>query len=80
MRPENLDVHLDGRSLRVSAWQNTPEPTDRYRASEYERLFRVPDTIDPDGIKAELADGVLTLHLRKADSARPRRIEVTSKH
>jgi HSP20 family protein len=41
----------------------------------FERAFELPADVDPDGISAEFADGVLTLSLpRKADSAR--RIDV----
>jgi HSP20 family protein len=37
----------------------------------FERAFELPADVDPDGIAAEFADGVLTLSLpRKADGAR----------
>ena len=43
---------------------------------DYRRSFRVSEQIDPSGITAEVADGVLTLHLPKAESIRPRKIAV----
>jgi HSP20 family protein len=47
-----------------------------YNVGHFARGFTVSDKIDQDGIKAELADGVLTLTLSKAKSAMPRRIDI----
>lgn len=44
----------------------------------FARSFRVDDSIDPDGISADLAQGVLRVHLKKSSALRPRRIEVRS--
>jgi len=74
---KQVDVRLDGRSLVVEAWQAETEPNGRYHLFEFQRAFRVPDTVDPNGIKAELSDGVLRLHLGKSEAARLRRIPVT---
>ena len=42
----------------------------------YYRQFQIPDTIDQSRVKAEFRNGVLTLHLPKAEAAKPRRITV----
>ena len=47
-----------------------------YNVGHYARAFTLSDKIDQDGISAELADGVLTLTLKKAKSALPRRIAI----
>lgn len=47
-----------------------------YGVGDYYRTFHVSEAIDPEKIVAEYADGVLTLHLPKAEVARPRRIDV----
>lgn len=44
---------------------------------EFMRSFSLPTTVDPEGIKAEVKDGVLTLTLPKREGALPRQIEVT---
>ena len=44
----------------------------------YHRTFRLADTIDTDGIEATVANGLLTLDLPKAASARPRRLSVNA--
>jgi HSP20 family protein len=40
------------------------------------RRLRVPDWVDADNVTADYADGVLTLTLKVAEKARPRRIEI----
>jgi HSP20 family molecular chaperone IbpA len=44
----------------------------------YQRAFQVPETIDPDQVTAQLKDGVLQVHLRKQEKAKPRTITVTA--
>lgn len=40
------------------------------------RQFQIPNEIATEKISAEMLNGVLTLHLPKAEAARPRRIEI----
>jgi len=40
------------------------------------RQFELTDTVDQAKIKAELRNGVLTIHLPKAEKAKPRQIDV----
>jgi len=40
------------------------------------RRLRIPDWVDADNVVADYTDGVLTLTLKVAEKARPRRIEV----
>lgn len=47
-----------------------------YGIGDFYRTFRVSDEINAGAIHAECADGVLTVHLPKAESARPRKIAV----
>jgi HSP20 family molecular chaperone IbpA len=44
----------------------------------YTRSFSLPQTIDGDRISAKLELGVLTVHLPKRDSVKPRQIQVTA--
>lgn len=43
---------------------------------EFQRTFSVPQSIDVNKVNAELKDGVLKLHLPKAETAKPRQIEI----
>ncbi len=47
-----------------------------YGIGDFYRSFTVSETIDPETISAELHNGVLTLHLPKAEAAKPRKITV----
>ena len=43
----------------------------------FSRVLRLPAEVNAEGVRAELHDGVLSISLPKAESARPRKIEVT---
>ena len=47
-----------------------------YREGDYERAFTLSEEIDEAAIRAEMANGVLTLTLPRAEAAQPKRIEV----
>ena len=45
----------------------------------FTRTLRLPVPIDADQVEAQITDGVLTLRLPKAESARPKQIKITAK-
>ena len=45
----------------------------------FNRTLRLPAAIEAESVEAKIADGVLTLKLPKAQSARPKKIQVTAK-
>jgi HSP20 family protein len=45
----------------------------------FRRSLRMPTEIDADKVEAKINDGVLTLRLPKAESARPKKIKVSVK-
>ncbi len=45
----------------------------------FERRFELPPEADPDGISAEFAKGVLTVHAPKTATAKPRKVEIAAK-
>jgi HSP20 family molecular chaperone IbpA len=80
--PEGLDVRLEGDVLTIDG---RPKPEEyeglkplhvEYNVGGFHRRFTIGETIDRDGIKAEIRNGVLRLRLPKAERARARRIEV----
>ena len=42
----------------------------------FERVFTLPDTVEPEGVKAEYKNGVLTITLLKKEIAKPRQVKV----
>jgi HSP20 family protein len=82
---ESVDIRFENGLLTVNARieQRQGEETDyaiqEYAVGDYSRTFQVSEDIDPSRITAELADGLLTVHLPKAEAAKPRKIQVQSK-
>jgi HSP20 family protein len=79
---QHVDVRLENNVLSIRAdLAIEPEPEwqpiyHEYRVGSYYREFALSDQIDVNGIKASMKDGVLELHLPKAEAHRPRTIEV----
>ena len=79
---QHVDVRLENGNLAIHAdLAVEPEPEwqpiyDEYRVGSYYREFSLSDRIDVNEIKASMKDGVLELHLPKAEKHRPRSIEV----
>lgn len=47
-----------------------------YGVGDFYRSFRIGEGVDIDKVRAELKDGVMTLHLPKSDALKPRKIAV----
>ena len=75
---DSLWVGLDGSELVIEGTQLAHEGQPKIRPLAFSRTFRVPNTVDPNGVSAELAQGVLRVHLAKSEAAKPKRIEVRS--
>jgi len=79
---KNVSVNLEGDVLRVegqidfSKYDGLEPVYSEYNIGHYARAFSLSDKIDQDGISAALDDGVLTLTLRKAREALPRKIPI----
>ena len=48
-------------------------------SGSFRRSLRLPAPVDADKTEAKIADGVLTLRLPKAESARPKKIKIAAK-
>lgn len=78
--PETLQVRLDQGELRIdggwSVEENGRVVAREYRPIDFRRTFVVPDGVNPEAITAKLTDGVLQVHLPKAEAVKPRKIEI----
>jgi HSP20 family protein len=82
--PESIDVSVDRGVLTVKASRNEEytegeKPVIRERVmGSYVRRVRLSDAVDAEKIDAGYTDGVLTVHVPVAETAKPRKIEVRS--
>jgi len=82
LKMEDIDVTVNGRDLTISGERKVRERKDAtYRRREtftgrFERVFHLPESADTTKVQASLASGVLTVCIPKAETAKPRRIEV----
>ena len=82
---DGIDIDYERGRLTVQARvepRQPAEPTNyllqEYGVGDFCRSFQVGEGIDAGKIHAEIAEGVLTVHLPKAPELKPRRIEVKS--
>ncbi len=79
---------LKAEDLNIQVLENVVSIEGEYRADEAEyllselpsgsfrRSLRLPAEVDADKVEAKIADGILTLTLPKAESARPKKIKI----
>jgi HSP20 family protein len=82
VRPEDVDLHFEKGELVLHA---RVRPRHRgqqglllqeYDEGDFYRAFAINESLDSTHIEAECQNGVLTVHLPKAEAARPRQINV----
>ena len=77
-----IEITLEKNVLYVKGFSQVDDPDEytltfaEYEPGDYERSFRVSDTIAKDKIEAVYNDGVLRLTLPKAEQAKARKIAV----
>lgn len=78
---EDVEVTFEKNVLRVAADRKAPEGERTYWHNErgygrVERTIKLPETVDPESILAELKDGVLYLKISKRPESLPKKIEI----
>ena len=78
---DDIDVTLDNSTLRLIAERQRPRAERKFFHQEraygrIERIIRLPESVNPDAIEAELKEGVLRLSLAKRAELQPKKIQV----
>jgi HSP20 family protein len=80
VKEENVDVRFENGELTLHARRAPVKTTGAIlwenQVGDFFRAFRISEQIDAGKIWAELKNGVLTLHLPKMETAKPRKIAV----
>ncbi len=81
--PEALDISLAGELLTLSGEKTDEEQGQHGKRTYSERHFgafqrtiKLSCPVDPDKVKAEHRNGVVTITLQKAETVRPKRIKI----
>jgi HSP20 family molecular chaperone IbpA len=79
---DGLDVHIDKDTLMISGKRTVHKETQadgnytEMPVRDYYRAFTVGEEIDREKISAKLTNGVLKVVLPKAESAKPKKIDI----
>jgi HSP20 family protein len=84
VQKSGVNVTIDGNTLTIvghrTAVPSVGRPLHRETiGSDFQRSFELDPVIDTSRIRAEVEQGLLTLHLPKAEKVKPRRITVTQR-
>ena len=80
---KDIDVKLENGTLTLRGerkFEATKDEGGWHRVERsygtFERVFTLPDSVNPEGVKADYKNGTLTITLPKKELAKPRQIKV----
>ena len=83
VKPDELDISVTGDSVTIKGERKIPPENEKSiyhrrerEAGSFSRIINLPTQIDTSKVEARSADGVLTLLLSKAESAKARQIQI----
>ncbi len=82
LKAEDLNIQVLDDVLRIEGEYQTSDGEHLLRelpAGKFVRTLRLPSELDPNKAEARIKDGILTLSLPKAESAKPKTIKVAVK-
>lgn len=84
---EDIDVRLENGTLTLKGERKFEKETEKggwHRLERsygaFERSFTLPETVDPEHVKADYKNGTLTVTLAKKEIAKPRQVKVEVKN
>jgi HSP20 family protein len=82
LRSDDLNIQVLDDVVRIEGEYKMDESNYLVRElpnGSFNRTLRLPAPIDAEHVEANITDGVLTLRLPKAESARPKQIKINSR-
>lgn len=82
IRSDDLNIQVLEDVVRIDGEYKVEESNYLVREfpmGSFTRSLRLPVPIDPEQVEADVTNGVLTLRLPKAESARPKQIKINAK-
>ena len=89
IKSDELNIQVLEDVVRIDGEYKRSSPADKAEENQYlvrelpsgsfYRTLRLPAPLDAEHVEADITDGVLTLRLPKAESARPKKIQVKAK-
>jgi HSP20 family protein len=83
IKSDDLDISITGNKLTLSGERKIPSEGENVKyhrrereAGNFSRIITLPDPVDPAKVEAHAANGVLTIVIPKAETAKPRQITV----
>lgn len=83
IKADDVKMEINGRSLTISGERKIKTEGENVRyhrkereAGKFSRVIEFPSDINADAIQAKMINGILTVNLAKAESAKPRQITV----
>jgi HSP20 family protein len=81
--PKTLEVQVDRGVLTIAGERQLASPEakstlhiDERFSGAFRRVVSLPDDADPNGVTAQVRDGVLRITVRRREASQPRRINV----
>lgn len=79
---DGLEIKVDANVLTIDGRRSDSVPGGSFlvrerRHENYHKAFTIDESIDREGISADLADGVLTLRMKVKEAAKARKISVS---
>jgi HSP20 family protein len=83
VRSNDIEIQATAKNLSISGERKLEDENEGVRyhrrereAGKFSRIITMPTEIDPDRIEAKMQDGILTIHVPKAEAVKPRQIAI----
>jgi len=82
VRKSDLRIEAKGNTIRLAGTKTVEQAGNasvhrvERRSGQFDRAITLPIEIDADGVKAECRDGILAVHLPRAERDKPRAISI----